>query len=270
MAHHQGMSLLALNNYLNNNILQRRFSADPYVKSAKLLLQEKIPTNIVFTKESKEKIVPFKGTLYHDKGSYRHFSEPNEHLPKAHVLSNGYYSVVTTDKGTGYSRTKDYAITRWREDAIVDNYGMFFYIKNKETGEEWSAAYAPFNTLPQGYEVAFTADKTLIKRVDGVVETRTEIIVTSGENAEIRRIELKNNNGKSCDLEVTSYYEVVMADQKSDEAHPTFSNLFVETEFNQEYKALLAHRRPRSDMDKDLWLAHMAIVDGRFGRGYSV
>lgn len=262
MAHHQGMSLLALNNYLNKNVMQRRFSADSYVKAARLLLQEKVPTNIVYTKESKEKIMPFKGTLYHDKGSYRHFFEPNINLPKAHVLSNGYYSVVTTDKGTGYSRTKHYAITRWHEDSIVDSYGMFFYIKNKETGENWSAAYAPFNTLPEGYEVVFTADKTMMKRVNGPVETRTEIIVTSGDNAEIRRIELKNNNGKCCDLEVTSYYEVVMADQKSDEAHPTFSNLFVETEFNQEYKALLAHRRPRSDVDKDLWIAHMAIIDG--------
>lgn len=262
MAHHQGMSLLALNNYLNDNILQRRFSADPYVHASRLLLQEKVPTNIVYTKESKEKIMPFKGVLYHDKGSYRHFFEPNKNLSKAHVLSNGYYSVVTTDKGTGYSRTKHYAITRWHEDAITDGYGMFFYIKNKDTGESWSAAYAPLNTLPEGYEVVFTADKTLIKRLNGPVETRTEIIVTSGDNAEIRRIELKNNNENSCDLEVTSYYEVVMADQKSDEAHPAFSNLFVETEFNQEYKALLAHRRPRSDTDKDLWVAHVAIIDG--------
>jgi len=38
MAHHQGMSLLAINNYLNQFIMQKRFSADPYVKAARLLL----------------------------------------------------------------------------------------------------------------------------------------------------------------------------------------------------------------------------------------
>lgn len=262
MAHHQGMSLLALNNYIHKNILQIRFSADPYVKAARLLLQEKVPTNIVVTKESKEKIVPFKGIVFHDKGSRRHYFEPNPMLPKAHVLSNGYYSVVTTDKGTGFSRTKDFAVSRWREDAILDPYGMFFYIKNKETGEDWSSAYAPFNTLPQDYEIVFTADKTLFKRTNGMIETKTEIIVTSGDQAEIRRIELKNVGEESSNLEVTSYFEVVMAEQKSDEAHPAFSNLFVETEFNNEFKALIAHRRPRSDTDKDLWSAHMAIVDG--------
>jgi cellobiose phosphorylase len=262
MAHHQGMSLLSLNNYLNKNVMQKRFSSDPYVKAARLLLQEKVPTNIVFTKENKEKIIPFKGNIYHDKVSYRHFSKPNVDLPKVHVLSNGYYSVITTDKGTGYSRTKDYAITRWREDSILDHYGMFFYIKNKETNENWSAAYAPMNQLPTGYEVVFTSDKTVYKRIDGTIETLTEIIVTSGENAEIRRIKLKNNGEDICDLEVTSYNEMVMTEQKSDEAHAAFSNLFVETEYNHEFKALLAHRRPRSDSDKERWVAHMAIIDG--------
>lgn len=262
MAHHQGMSLLSLNNYLNKNVMQRRFSADSYVEAARLLLQEKVPANIVYTKENKEKIMPYKGTLHHDKSSYRHFTQPNSFLPKAHVLSNGYYSVVTTDKGTGYSRTKDYAITRWREDAIVDSYGMFFYIKNRDTGENWSAAYAPFNILPEGYDVTFTDDKTMIKRTDGKTETLTEIIVTSGDFAEIRRIKLKNNEEVSRNYEVTSYYEVVIAEQNSDEAHPAFSNLFVETEFNQEFQALLAHRRPRSENDQEIWLAHMAVIDG--------
>ncbi|MBC7959084.1 MAG: glycosyl transferase, partial [Vallitaleaceae bacterium] len=138
MAHHQGMSLLALNNYLNTSNMQYRFARDPYVKAARLLLQEKVPTNVVFTKENKEKIIPFKGYVYRDGGSYREFHEPNVILPKAHVLSNGYYSLVTTDKGTGYSRTKHYAINRWREEAILDRHGMFFYIKNKETNETWS------------------------------------------------------------------------------------------------------------------------------------
>jgi len=262
MAHHQGMSLLAINNYLNQFIMQKRFSADPYVKAARLLLQEKVPTNVVFTKENKEKIMPFKGFVYHDKGSYRRFTEPNRVLPKAHVLSNGYYSVVTTDKGTGYSRTKDFAITRWREDAILDRYGMFFYIKNKETNQMWSSSYAPFNVIPKDYEVAFTADKTHIKRVDQDIETLTEIIVTSGENAEIRRLRLKNNGEEACNLEVTSYFEVVLTEQKKDEAHPAFSNLFMETEYSHEFKALIAHRRSQTETHHELWLAQMPVIDG--------
>ena len=64
MAHHQGMSLLSLNNCLNDNIMQTRFHTDPVVEAAKLLLQEKVPANIVFTKENKEKVIPFKDIAY--------------------------------------------------------------------------------------------------------------------------------------------------------------------------------------------------------------
>ena len=106
MAHHQGMSLLALNNCLNDNIMQERFHSDPVVEAAKLLLQEKVPTNIVFTKENKEKVIPFKDIVYTEEDSRREYKEPNFVLPRVHILSNGSYSVMVTDRGTGYSRWK--------------------------------------------------------------------------------------------------------------------------------------------------------------------
>lgn len=262
MGHHQGMSLLAINNYLNKNTMQKRFSADPYVKAARLLLQEKVPLNVVFIKENNEKIIPVEDTVYWDKGSYRRFTKPNDVLPKVHILSNGNYTVMTTDKGTGYSRSKTAAISRWREDPILDNYGMFFYVKNIERNLNWSATYAPFNILPENYEVAFTSDKAAFKRTDGEIETMTEIVIASGDNAEIRRIKLKNKGKDPCLLEVTSYYELVLTSQNRDLAHPAFSNLFVRTEFNTEYNALLANRRPRSKDEKEMWVAQIPVIDG--------
>src|ERR671930_1160750 len=43
MAHHQGMSLVALDNFLNGNLMQQRFHDEPIVSAAELLLQEKLP-----------------------------------------------------------------------------------------------------------------------------------------------------------------------------------------------------------------------------------
>ena len=262
MAHHQGMSLLALNNFLNKNIMQNRFFADPYVKAARLLLQEKVPINVVFTKDNKEKIVSSKAKIYRDRGAYRRFTAPNHNLPKTHVLSNGNYSVMLTDKGTGYSRSNSIDISRWREDPIIDSYGMFFYIKNVNLDEHWSATYAPFNILPEKYEVIFSSDKAIYKRTDGDIETSMEVVVASGDNAEIRRIKLKNNGSTSSILEVTSYFEIVMAPKNSDLAHPAFSNLFVRTEFDHKFKALLANRRPRGAEDKEIWIAQIPVIDG--------
>ena len=262
MAHHQGMSLLAINNYLNHGIMQKRFFADPYVKAARLLLQEKVPLNVVFTKDNKEKIMPFKGMVYRDKGAYRKFTELGLDLPKVQVLSNGNYSTMITDKGTGYSRSKTVDISRWRADSIIDNYGMFVFIKNMNLGKSWSATYAPTNIMPKSYEVEFTSEKAMIKRVDGDIETTTEIVVASGDDVEIRRIKLKNNGDQPCVLELTSYFELVIAPLNSDIAHPAFSNLFIKTKYNPEYKAIIANRRPRGQNEKAMWFAEIPVIDG--------
>lgn len=262
MAHHEGMSLLALNNYLNHNIMQERFLSDPEVRSAKLLLQEKIPVNILFTKDNKEKIAITKAKIYRDKGSYRKCTEPDFELPKAHILSNGNYSVMLTDKGTGYSRNKTADITRWREDPIFDSYGMFFYIKNTTENRYWSAAYSPLNVLPEKYEVVFTPDKASYRRVDGDIETSVEIIVTSDDHAEIRKLTLKNNGKEPCFIEATSYFEVVLSSRSSDLAHPAFNNLFIRTEYDSKYDALLANRRPRGQDEKEMWIAEVPVING--------
>jgi len=46
MAHHVGMSLVALDNALNDGIMQRRFHAHPMVQATELLLQERVPTAV--------------------------------------------------------------------------------------------------------------------------------------------------------------------------------------------------------------------------------
>lgn len=262
MAHHQGMSLMALNNYLHENIMQRRFHADPIIKTAQFLLQEKIPAHLVFTKGSKEKVISFKEWVTKEKNPARRFNLPDPILPKAHILSNGNYSIMITDRGTGYSKNKMVAVTRWREDSILDQYGMFFYVKNVDTNSIWSATYAPLNVLPEKYKVIFSADKAYFKRVDGDIETETEVIVTSGDNAEIRRISIKNRGIISCILEVTSYFEVVLVPQTADSAHPAFSNLFVKTEYLADKKCIIANRRPRSESDKSFWIVNSVVVEG--------
>lgn len=261
MAHHQGMSLLAINNYLNKNIMQKRFHADPTVKSARLLLQEKIPENVVFTKDDKEKVIPIKGADIAGNNLIRKYHKPDLLLPKTHILSNGNYSVVLTDRGTGFSKNKEIQITRWREDSSLDQYGMFFFIRNVETDDVWSCAYAPFNILPEKYDVTFTSDKAVFKRVDRNIETTTEIAVAAGDNVELRKISLKNLGDKSATLELTGYFEVVLTTQEQDIANPVFSNLFVKTGYMPERNCIIASRRPRSDEEKTWCAANMVVLE---------
>lgn len=262
MAHHQGMSLLALNNYLNNNIMQRYFHSNPMIKSAELLLQEKIPIDVVYTKEAKEKIVPFKEKVYNNVDTLRTFGLPEVGVPNVHVLSNSNYNVMITDGGNGFSKSKLTMVTRYKEDYTINNYGMMFFIRNVTDNRLWSATYAPLYDIPDKYEVLFTLDKAKFIRMDGEVETQTEIIVSPEDNSEIRRITLINHGEKEITIEVTSYYEVTLTLLDADIAHPAFSNLFITTQFLEEYNAIVAHRKPRLEHEKTLYAINTVNVEG--------
>ncbi len=262
MVHHQGMSLMALTNFLMDNNMQKRFHNDPIIKSAALLLQEKVPMNVIITKENKEEIKPLKPMKHEYEDLVRVLGLPDKPLPQAHILSNNSYSVMLTESGAGYSKNNEMVITRWRDQTIPRNFGMFFYIHDVVSHNIWSATYAPYYYEPNKYRVVFSPDKIDFFREDGKIDTHTEIVVSPEDNAEIRCVSLTNHNKEASTLEITSYFETVLTSQSADMAHPAFSNLFVRTEFLPEYKTLLANRRPREEGKEELWATHTIFVEG--------
>lgn len=261
MVHHQGMSMLALNNFLNNNIMQARFHSDPQIKSAELLLQERIPDRVIFKKEYGEEYALPRGTE-HDAGEViRVYGVPDSKLPNVHLLSNGSYSVMLTNGGTGYSKYYGTALSRWKEELIGNSRGIFMYIRNVDTNTIWSAGFEPYNTTPEKYRVVFMPDKAEFVRKDGKIDTHTEIVVSPEDNVEIRRISFTNHGQEPVIIEVTSYFEVVLAHPDEDIAHPAFSNLFVRTEYVPDHRCLLASRRPRSEKQKPVWAFHAVYAE---------
>ncbi len=63
-------------------------------------------------------------------------------------------------------------------------------------------------------------------------------------------------------IEITSYCEVTLADYNTDLVHPSFSNLFVKTEFNEEPFCILANRRKRSEMNTSPWVIQTVALEG--------
>ncbi len=184
-------------------------------------------------------------------------------MPATHFLSNGNYSVMVTNGGGGYSRWKDRTVTRYREDITRDCWGTFFYLKNVETGRVWSATFQPSLAEPDDYHVTFSADKADYRRLDGDVETHTEVIVSPEDDLEVRRLTIANHGHEPLALEVTSYLEVTLAPQGADHAHKAYSNLFVETEAVDELRTLLFTRRPRSEHEWRHWGFHMLACETR-------
>ena len=262
MAHHQGMNIVALNNFINQNVMQTRFHANPMIRSAELLLQERVPSRVTFTKEQKEVFMPSRKSKEAYGDVVRSYGIPDTHLPHAHILSNGGYSVVITNGGGGFSKVHDTAISRWSRDFRGISRGMFIFIQNLNSNNVWSAAYEPLNSEPEKYRAIFSPDKAEFIRKDGNIETHTEITVSPEENAEIRRVTLTNYSQHARELELTSYFEVLLTHLDADIAHPAFSNLFIRTEYIEEYNCLIASRRPRSENQKPMWAIHSVAVEG--------
>ncbi|WP_027625800.1 GH36-type glycosyl hydrolase domain-containing protein [Clostridium lundense] len=259
MVHHEGMSLMSLDNVLNNNILQERFHRDARVKATELLLQEKVPNLVVYDREEdfNEKI------FVNDKNisMVRKFHTGKTTYPETHLLSNGSYSIMLTNSGSGYSKKDNMMIYRWKEDVTNDNTGAFFYIKNLNSNEYWSNTYQPCKYEGDKYEVNFSVDKAEFRRVDGNIKTITEIAVSNEDDGEVRKIILTNNSDSIREIEITSYCEVTLTGYSSDLVHPAFSNLFIKTEYVEDPLCLLAYRRKRQKEGKEPWVMQTVIGD---------
>ncbi|MGI9035854.1 MAG: GH36-type glycosyl hydrolase domain-containing protein [Pyrinomonadaceae bacterium] len=261
MAHHQGMILLALDNLLHENIMQQRFHAEPLVQATELLLQERIPRGVAATRPRAEEVLSGRVVRSLTGRITRVFDTPFLPTPRTQILSNGTYSVMVTTAGAGFSMCGGLAVTRWREDATRDNWGAFIYLRDARGGAVWSAGYQPIGTSPKNYEVAFSEDKIVITRADDEIVTRTEIIVSPEDNAEIRSVSITNHSARTREIEVTSYAEIVLATPAVDAAHPAFSNLSIETEFIPSENSLFAKRRPRSPKDAPVWAIHTVTTN---------
>lgn len=260
MVHHQGMSLLALAHLLLDRPMQRRFAADPLFQATLLLLQERIPkssvqhTHVAEHAEGAALFDQLDATLYAPLPA-------QTPTPEVQLLSNGRYQVMVTNAGGGYSRWRDFAVTRWREDATRDHWGMFVYLRDTLSGEFWSATHQPTLKRADSYAAMFSEGRAEFRRRDQDIETYTELVVSPEDDIELRRLRITNRSSRPRTLEVTSYGEVVLATPAADATQTAFGNLFVQTEILAERHALVCTRRPRSEAERTLWMFHLLATN---------
>jgi cyclic beta-1,2-glucan synthetase len=261
MAHHQGMSLLSLDYLLRDRPMQKRFESDPRFRATTLLLQERVPKAQASYARAAE-LSDLRTTPGVTEMPVRSFGTPDTPVPEVQLLSNGRYHVMITNSGGGYSRWKDIAVTRWREDGTRDHWGTFCYIRDTVSGKFWSTAYQPTLKPPEKYEAIFSEARVEFRRRDHDIDTHTEIAVSPEDDAEVRRVRIVNRSQNRRTIEITSYAEVVLASPAADALHPAFGNLFVQTEIVPQRQAILCTRRPRSLDEPAPWMFHLMSVHG--------
>jgi cellobiose phosphorylase len=260
MVHHQGMSLLAIDNVLHQGVMRTRFHSDPRIRATEVLLHEQIPASISPTtgKAHEERPVP---RLSPFTGGAARAHIPDTAMPRTQLLANASCSVMVTNSGGGYLRWRDLDVTRWHADPTCEVPGPVCFIRDMDSGAVVSVTQQPVPLSELRYTWNLTPDKALFRRRCGPCDTYTEITVSAEDDAEVRLVTLVNVSRKPSHFELTSYIELVLAPHKADRAHPAFNKMFIETEWLPQYQALLARRRPRSPHDQPVWAAHLMVIE---------
>ena len=253
MAHHQALILLSINNLINNNILQKRFMLNPEMQSINILLEERMPENVIITKEKKEKVEKIKYENF-DFYSEKTFNKISNGQDRYNLMANKNYTIIMDDKGNGYSKYKDILINRFKPTSDVEQ-GIYFYIKNIRNKKIWTNGYNQGIDKPDKYSVSFAPDRTKFVRIDGNIETKTKITVSPNDSVEIRRLEIKNLGNTDETLEISSFLEPVLSNKEQDYAHPAFNNLFLSYEYIEDSNTILAKRKQRSENQKEMFMA---------------
>ena len=265
MAHHQGMSLVALCNVLCDQAPRRWFSQTPLVEAYKSLLHERCPLQIIRTANPRS-LPAFAQQSIARIFQSRRINPVSGQWQPTHLLSNGRYSVALRANGAGVSfwrhNHQRHNISRWRDDLLRDEYGSFIYVRERSSMP--SRAVRPVHSLTAHpaphplwqYSACFLADRVQFDTVASELETTTTVLVSPEDDTELRTVVLNNMSADDAIYEVISCFEVVLTEAKADEAHPAFSNLFVETAWHPEWRALLLSRRPRLQGEDALSVAH--------------
>ncbi len=258
MVHHHGMSLISIENVLNNFSTRNSFHSDPRVKSCELLLQERIPkgTPIKEPHPIDAELEPGIKSAEQYVAEHCGIDELDLSPPRLHTLSNGSFSTLVTHAGTGYAKINGITLNVWKSDPTTDPLGWYFYIKDLESSAFWSAMHQPVKRKPDRYDSWFHNGKLICSRVDNWIETTTEICVSPDHAIELRKLTFTNYADRERVLEITSYAEVMLNTLEHHHAHPAFSKLFIETEYLPVHHAILAKRRPRSKDENPIFLIH--------------
>ena len=251
MAHHQGLILLSINNLMNNNIVQKRFVQNPEIEAVNILLQERMPENIIITKEEKEKVEKIKYIDY-ENATQREITKINTKLNNVNVIGNDKYTIIMDQKGNGYSKYNNILINRYKYTDDEEQ-GIFFFFKNIKTKRIWTSNYMNYLSKADKYVMCFTPDMNKITRQDGNIETITKISVAPTEPVEIRRIELVNHGIEDETIEITSFLEPLISEKEQDYAHRAFNKLFLEYEIIED--TILIRRKSRDKSKSDMFLA---------------
>ena len=266
MAHHQGMALTAINNYINHGIVRNRFHSNEGVKAAEILLKERERVNVKIQKKAKDKEHEFKQkdvNKYTTHVSYTYaekkYATLNDASTKMNIafLRGSRVSSINTNTGATYLRYKDKIINR-QSYSNPDMTGNYIYLTDLATGKMISTSdcniHSKFNKDTESCKWISALNKIECFITTSEIEATTEICISQEYNVELRKVSVYNTTNEKREILVNTYIEPAMTDYMTNLVHPSFANLQIETYYDKELDTLVASKRKRSDDESDLYV----------------
>jgi cyclic beta-1,2-glucan synthetase len=153
-----------------------------------------------------------------------------------HLLSNGRYSVALRANGAGVSRWRSgdkTNITRWRDDLLRDACGTFIYLRpagQDRLSSLTAASRAASRLALQGHLPG--RPRAVRRGIGAAGGAHHRAGQPRGRHRAAQRHAAQRLRAHAITLDVVSYFEPVLTDPRADEAHPAFSNLFVESRWH--------------------------------------
>jgi len=261
MAHHQGMTLVALANVLLQARPRRWGMTDARIAAVASLLQERVPREVSPVRERAPGMT--RGPSAPQLSVSARDVLPGQHaLQRTQLISNGSYSVALRANGAGWSRRGKIDITRWRDDALRDGCGSFIYLRRAKQSALVSITQHPAPDAQAQYAAQFNTDRVCLEATWPDLRTRCTVWVSPEDDIELRRVELCNTSSVPIELELFSTWEVCLSEARADEMHPAFANMFISAQWDAPMRALYFARKPRLGHENSLHAVHfLAQVD---------
>lgn len=186
---------------------------------------------------------------------YGYFSEdgreyviktPKTPRPWVNAISNGDYSFIISQTGSGFSwrgNAAENRLTRYSQDIIKDEWGKYIYIRDEESGEFWSAAWKPVCKEPDFYEVRHGIGYSVITQVKNGIKSSLKVFAVPSEPIEIWELKLSNESDTSRILNLFTYLEWNLG--FGHDEHREFHKIFIDTKYHEDMNGFI--------VDKYLW-----------------
>jgi len=245
MAHHQGMTMVAIVNVLDNDRLIDRVLSEPRLKPVEYLLQERIPWSLP-TETGRINELWDSG----DSGAKLPHLAPwiptaAAFMTQTHLIGNGRMGMTISEAGGGGLTWNQMALTRWFPDPTRERDGCWIYVRDPDSRKLWSIGQQPAGNNGVDESVVFHQHMVEMLRRENGVTSRMEATIAPGDDVEIRNITVTNEETIDRTIDFITYAEVVLAYPLDDERHPAFSKLFVGSSYLPEESGILFERRPR-------------------------